>query len=90
MKDACEEGSFHFYCKPATLMKLMKILSYVFFPDFATTQSNLFEIIGNGKNTYLPECLRMAAYAKFYVLNESNLIYFYIDVFQKCKIILSN
>ena len=64
-KDACEDGSFHFYCKPAILIKLIKIPSYVFFPDFATTQNNLFEIIGNDGNTYLPECLRMAASVRF-------------------------
>ena len=61
LKGACEEGSFHFYCKPETLIKSIKIPSYLFFQDCATTQSNFFEIIGNNKNTYIPECLRMAA-----------------------------
>ena len=48
------------------LIKLIKIPLYIFFPDFATTQKNFFEIIGNEKNMYLPECLRMAASTGFW------------------------
>ena len=48
------------------LIKLIKISWYIFFPDFATTQKNFFEIIGNEKNMYLPECFRMAASTRFW------------------------
>ena len=82
----------HFYYKPATLIKLIKIPSYVFFPDFATTQSNFFEIIGNHKNTIYQNASEWLLLQGFVTLvpNESDLIYFFIDVFQTCKIVLSN
>ena len=92
MEDACEEGSFHFHCKPTTLIKLIKIPLYVFFPGNATTQSNflkLSEMTGILIYQNASEWLLLQGFATL-APNESELIYFFFNVFQKRKIVLSN
>ena len=90
--ERCLQGRFILFLLQACNVDNIDKNSFIHnFPRFCYNSKQLFEIIGNDKNTYLPECLRMAASTSFCdTCTTCDLIYFFIDVFQMHETVLSN